>query len=96
MKSLHNGINSATGIPVSTNNLIRTSFSETQTKKSRFARWLNVESIFSVIDKQAFENKHILLVDDVVTTGSTIEGCVVKLETIPGIKISLLTLAMAK
>lgn len=84
------------GIPVSTDNLVRVRVSETQTKKSRFARWLNVESIFKVIHPEMLKGQHILLVDDVVTTGSTIEGSVVQMETIPGIKISLFTLAMAK
>ncbi len=83
-------------VKLNTNNLVRVEFTETQTRKSRFARWLNVETVFKVIDPGIFENKHILLVDDVVTTGSTVEGCVVQMERIPGIKISLFTLAYAK
>jgi len=75
---------------------VRVEFTETQTRKSRFARWLNVETVFKVIDPSVFEHKHILLVDDVVTTGSTVEGCVVQMERIPGIKVSLFTLAYAK
>ncbi len=83
-------------LPLVTENLIRTTFSETQTKKTRFARWLNVKSIFKVNDPEQLHQKHILLVDDVVTTGSTIESSVVQLETIPGIRISLFTLAVAQ
>lgn len=81
---------------LNTDNLIRVEFTETQTRKSRFARWLNVETVFKVCETELFKNKHILLVDDVVTTGSTVEGCVVQMERIPGIKISLFTLAYAK
>jgi ComF family protein len=60
-----------------TNNriLVRNDFKGSQTKKSRFERWQNVESVFAVTNNKAIENKHVLLVDDVVTTGATIEAC---------------------
>lgn len=89
-------ISEVSEIPVSNNNLVRITHSDTQTKKSRFARWLNVESIFSVLDEESFQYKHLLLIDDVVTTGSTVEGSVIKMESIQGIRISLFTVAMAK
>lgn len=89
-------ISENTHISLSTENLVRQYFNETQTRKSRFARWLNVKTVFAVKDEAALKNKHILLVDDVVTTGSTIEGCVTKLEHIEGVRVSLFTLAIAQ
>ncbi len=86
----------AANLKLNIDNLQRIEFTETQTKKSRFARWLNVETVFRVKEPAAFVNKHILLVDDVMTTGSTVEGCVIQMERIEGIKISLFTLAYAK
>jgi ComF family protein len=73
--------------------LQRTYASETQTRKSRFARWENVKEIFALKDPETLENKHILLVDDVITTGSTIEACAQMLSAIPGIKISIAAIA---
>jgi ComF family protein len=84
------------GVSTSTGNLVRVEYTETQTRKSRFARWLNVETVFKVNNPEKFKNRHILLVDDVMTTGSTVEGCVVQMEQIPGIQISLFTLAYAQ
>ena len=62
-------------IPVITKNVIRTIHTETQTKKGRIQRWENVEKSFSVIEPAMLKGKHILLVDDVITTGATIEAC---------------------
>lgn len=71
---------------------------ESQTKKSRYRRWQNVDNSFTLemnrIDE--FENKHLLLVDDVLTTGSTIEACGNQLLQIKGVKLSLLTMAIAE
>ncbi|MCB0396582.1 MAG: ComF family protein [Flavobacteriales bacterium] len=64
-----------------------------QTRKSRFARWQNVEDAFVVNDPDPLINKHILLVDDVVTTGATLEACGQVLQRIPGCTISIVTLA---
>ena len=75
--------------------LFRAHESETQTKKSRFNRWQNVESIFQLKDLKSLEGKHILLVDDVVTTGATLEACAQTLQQVPGIKISVATIAYA-
>lgn len=69
------GISERTEIPVDNNTLIRKVNNPSQTKNSRFDRWKNVEDIFSITDKAAFAGKHILLVDDVITTGSTLESC---------------------
>ncbi|MEA3445078.1 MAG: phosphoribosyltransferase family protein [Bacteroidota bacterium] len=89
------GISASMDKPVDSENLKRLKANETQTKKSRFERWENVKSVFQVLDTKAFENKHILLVDDVVTTGSTLEACAQELARINNIKISIATLAAA-
>jgi ComF family protein len=80
---------------VDTKNLYRTVATSTQTRKSRFARWQNVENIFSIKDPTLFEGKHILLVDDVVTTGSTFEACANTILEIKGTKVSIVALAVA-
>lgn len=73
--------------------LIRTHVSQTQTKKSRYGRWKNVEDIFRVTAPEKLENQHILLVDDVVTTGSTLEACANRILEIPNTKVSVATIA---
>ncbi len=89
------GISGAMKKPVSASNLIRVSHSSTQTNKSRIERWMNVESIFDVLQAEEFQGKHILLVDDVVTTGATLEACAQKIKAIPGTKVSVATLGVA-
>lgn len=75
--------------------LFRSAASETQTKKSRFTRWKNVENVFYIKNEQLLFNKHILLVDDVVTTGATLEACAHVLLKIEGVKVSVATIAFA-
>lgn len=75
--------------------LIRNIATETQTRKSRFERWKNVENIFQVNNKIALKGKHILIVDDVVTTGSTLEACVNAVLEVENTKVSIATLAVA-
>ena len=89
------GIGSALAKPVSTENLCRLKFTATQTRKTKYERWKNVEGIFGLNQPQVLENKHILLVDDVITTGATLEACSAALEHVPGIEISVATLAYA-
>jgi ComF family protein len=78
------------------NNLNRNIFTNTQTRKNRFERWRNVEGIFGVCDPSVFALKHILVVDDVVTTGSTLEAAVVALLQAGAAKVSIATLACAE
>lgn len=78
-----------------TENLYRAIENPTQTKKSVYERFENTARIFALHSPQVFENKHILLVDDVMTTGSTLEGCVMAMKDVKNLKISLFTLAIA-
>ncbi len=89
------GISDSTGIPFDRNTLLRKNLSSTQTKKSRYERWTNVEGIFCVTDKTGIRDKHILLVDDVITTGSTVESCVTELLKTEGVRVSVVALAVA-
>ena len=78
------------------NILIRTSSSKTQTFKNRVDRFLNTSSRFYIKDASAFKNKHILLIDDVITTGATLTSCCMELQKVEGIKISIVTMAFAE
>lgn len=89
------GLSESFSRPYDIHTLIRTYASETQTKKSRFRRWENVKEIFAVRNYQHLTGKHILLVDDVVTTGATLESCAARLLEIPGARISIATIACA-
>jgi ComF family protein len=75
--------------------LKRKEFTETQTKKSKYERWENVEDVFELIAPETFKNKQVVLVDDVITTGATIEACCQLLQQIEGIQISVLSIAYA-
>ncbi|HYQ59030.1 MAG TPA: phosphoribosyltransferase family protein, partial [Draconibacterium sp.] len=81
--------------PVDNETLYRRVFTSTQTKRNRFERWQNVENVFGLNNSKILENKHILLVDDVVTTGATLEACALHLLKLPGTKVSIATLAFA-
>lgn len=81
--------------PVSIGNLIRVVANETQTRKNRFERWQNVEGIFALTNPEAYAGKHILLVDDVVTTGATIEACAQAILSATDARVSIATLATA-
>ena len=75
--------------------LFRCASSESQTKKSRFIRWKNVEDLFYLKNEEQLKHKHILLVDDVITTGATLEACAQTLLKIEGVKLSIATIAYA-
>ena len=90
-----NGISSVMNIPVLNDAVIRQHATETQTRKHRTERWENVKSSFKVAKENELTGKHLLLVDDVVTTGATLEACGnVILET-ENVKLSIATLAYA-
>ncbi len=89
------GLSQGLNIPVNTTCLQRAEFTTTQTKKNKYERWENVEDKFVVKQSFELENKHVILVDDVITTGATIEACCSVLQQVPGIKISVLSMAYA-
>jgi len=89
------GLSEAMNRPVITGNLVRNVHTASQTHKGRFERWENVSGIFNVKNGDLFSKKHLLLVDDVVTTGATLEACCQSLFKIPGVKVSIATLANA-
>ena len=78
-----------------TNTLKRIKETATQTKKSVFERFENTAGIFELSDPTHLEGKHLLLIDDVLTTGSTLEAAINTLLSIPNVKISIFTLAVA-
>lgn len=90
------GIAAVTGISIDTESVVRQKNTETQTRKSFFERWENVEGIFQLHHAESLSGKHILIVDDVLTTGATTVECASCLAEIEGIRISILTLAMAE
>jgi ComF family protein len=82
-------------VPVIDNAIIRPQHTETQTKKGRIERWKNMEGKFILKDAAAIRNKHLLLVDDVVTTGATLEACGHELLQVENVKLSVATLCVA-
>jgi len=90
------GLSAGMKIPYRTDILIRSEFTETQTKKSRFHRWENVKEVFQLLNIEALKNKHVLLCDDVLTTGATLEAAIQKLAVVSSAKVSVATLATAQ
>lgn len=86
------GLSETTGLVLSTGNLLREVYNPTQTKRTKTQRWENVKDIFKVADPLLFEQKHLLLVDDVITTGSTLEACGTALQVCKDVRISIATL----
>lgn len=93
---LARGISKVLEIEVNNSRLLRRSHSSTQTRKSKYQRWENVENIFSLKDPETIRNKHILLVDDVITTGATIEACAQELLQVEGVRISVGAVAFTR
>lgn len=94
---LAKGISELTSIPVITDALVRTHNNATQTHKSASERWENAEGLFKITrNAYSLHSKHLLLVDDVLTTGATISSCIDALKTVESVKISIVTLAWTK
>jgi ComF family protein len=92
---LCNGIAETFVKPVLKNAVIRTHHTESQTKKSRVERWENIDGRFLVQNPEPVQHKHLLLVDDVVTTGATLEACGQQLLQVHGTTLSIATLCSA-
>ncbi len=76
--------------------LIKVSSTKTQTKKLRLDRWKNVQELFVIKNDDTLKNKHILLIDDIITTGATLESCCNAFAKIEGLKISIACIAYTK
>ena len=83
------------GKPVIADAVIRTAHTDSQTKKNRIERWLNMEGRFEVVKPTVLEGKQVLLVDDVITTGATLEACGAALLDVPNVGLSLATLCFS-
>ena len=90
------GIAPCLNAEVDENNLVRLAATETQTHKSRFERFNNMKEVFKIRYPEKLKGKHVLLVDDVITTGSTLEACGIQLLRIEGLKLSIATIAYAE
>jgi ComF family protein len=89
------GLSEKLAVPVIEHNLIRQAKTSTQTRKSRFDRYQNMRQVFAVTNPEALAGRHILLVDDIITTGSTLEACAHELLNIPSVKLSIAAMAYA-
>ncbi len=90
------GISNITGIPVCTNVLQRAVFNGSQTHLNVKERQQNVENAFQLVEGTPIVNKHVLLIDDVMTTGSTLKACALQLKQVEGVKVSIGTLGITK
>ena len=90
------GVASVLNKPIDTTTLIRCKHTESQTKKNASDRWQNVQNIFAITHAQHFNQKHILIIDDVITTGATIEVAAQTILKEASAEISLFSIALAQ
>lgn len=93
---LARGMSEVTGLPVITKAVRRTNFRQSQTSLTRKERQENVEGTFVLRHPELLENKHVLLIDDICTTGATLLACSEAIRSVKGIRISILTLGFTK
>jgi len=89
------GIAKVSQKPMNTSNIRRTRANPTQTTKGLFERWENTLNLFETVDTSLFQNKHLLIIDDVLTSGSTIEAVGRAALKTKNVKISVLTVGIA-
>jgi ComF family protein len=83
------------GVPVIDNVLVKIGKSTSQTKKSRFSRFEKIDEKFHLVDTKTLTGKHVLLIDDVLTTGATLEACANEILRTPKVKISIATMVIS-
>ena len=79
--------------PIVADAVVRTVFTQSQTNKTRVARWQNMEGVFAIANVNKLQGKHILLVDDITTTGATLEACGSEILQVANTKLSIVTVA---
>ena len=89
-------ISRETGIPVYNDVIERTRFTKSQTHQTAMERRANVRDVFQLVNAEKIKGKHLLLVDDVVTTGATIISCAQELAKAEGVRISVLSIGYTK
>lgn len=89
------GMSDTLNIPVLYDTLLRTRHTESQTQKSRAERIDNMKDAFTIHNQQLLAHKHVLIIDDVLTTGATIEACALALKDVPDVKISIASIGLA-
>jgi ComF family protein len=90
------GVSEVTGLPVCQEVVCRQVFQGRQTSKGRWERNENVAHVFEILDPEAIRGKHLLIVDDVVTTGATVIACAQELLKASDVRLSVLALGFSK
>ena len=90
------GLSNSLEIPLRSDILVRPVATSTQTQKSRFSRFENMKDVFSISNSELLQGKHVLLVDDVLTTGATVEACALELLKVQALRISIASIAFAE
>ena len=93
---LAKGVSEVTSLPIANQVVRRTRFAGSQTRRGRWERNENVEDVFELQDADSISGKHLLLIDDVVTTGATIIACAKEMQKASNVRISVLALGFAK
>ena len=93
---LARGISLVTGLPIADRVVKRVSFNQSQTTRHAWERLHGVDNAFRLVKPEAIANRHVLLIDDIVTTGATISSCARELAKAPGVRISILALGVTR
>ena len=93
---LAKGVSEVTGLPIANKVVRRTKFVGSQTQRGRWERNENVENVFELVNSDSISGKHLLLIDDVVTTGATIIACAQEMRKASNVKFSVLALGYSK